>query len=98
RPADSLFPSTPLFRSSDGGRADFAAAYAEQGGLGASVSGERRRRAAGLLADGRGRLTPAALRAILRDHYENGPIHRPRPADDPRSEEHTSELQSLPYL
>ena len=68
---------------SDGGRVDFAAAYAEQGGLGASVSGERRRRAAGLLADGRGRLTPAALRTILRDHYENGPIHRPRPADDP---------------
>ena len=68
---------------SDGGAVDFAAAYAEQEGLGASVSGERGRRAAALLADGRGRLTPAALRAILRDHYENGPIHRPRPMEDP---------------
>jgi len=68
---------------SDGGAVDFTAAYAEREGLGASVSGERGRRAAALLAEGRGRLTPAALRAILRDHYGNGPIYRPRPMEDP---------------
>jgi len=68
---------------SDGGAVDFTAAYAERDGLGASVSGERGRRAAALLADGRGQLTPATLRAILRDHYENGPTHCPRPMEDP---------------
>jgi dipeptidase len=66
------------------GRVDFVRAYAEQDGLGTHVSGERGRRAAALLAEGRGRLTPAALRTVLRDHYENGPIHRPRPVDHPR--------------
>src|SRR6185369_10369808 len=29
-------------------------------------------------------LTPAALRGILRDHYDAGTVHRPRPFDDPR--------------
>jgi dipeptidase len=67
----------------DAGRVDFAAAYADESGVPPNLSGERRRRAAALLAEGRGRLGPAALRAILRDHYDGGPIHRPRAFDDP---------------
>jgi len=66
------------------GRVDFAAAYADDAGVPPNLCAERRRRAAVLLAEGRGRLTPAALRSILRDHYDAGPVHRPRPFDDPR--------------
>ena len=67
----------------DGGRVDFAAAYADDSGVPPNVCAERRRRAAALLAEGRGVLTPGALRAVLRDHYDGGPVHRPRPFDDP---------------
>ena len=66
------------------GRVDFRAAYADESVVPANTSAERYRRAGALLNAGRGRLTPAALRSILRDHYESGPIHRPRPFDDPR--------------
>ena len=31
----------------------------------------------------RGQLAPAALRTVLRDHYDAGTVHRPRPFDDP---------------
>jgi secernin len=70
------------WREADG-RVDFAAAYADDSGVPPNVCAERRRRAASLLAEGRGRLTSAALRAVLRDHYDGGPVHRPRPFDDP---------------
>jgi dipeptidase len=65
------------------GPVDFASAYADDTGVPPNVCAERRRRAAALLAEGRGRLAPVALRAILRDHYDGGPVHRPRPFDDP---------------
>jgi secernin len=68
----------------DGGRLDFAAAYADESGVPPNLSAGRRRRAAALLARARGRLTPATMRAILRDHYEGGALHRPRPFDDPQ--------------
>lgn len=68
---------------SNGGRVDFAAAYGDLAGVPPSLCAERRGRAGALLAGARGRLTPAALRSILRDHYDGGPIHRPRPFDDP---------------
>src|SRR5581483_9387596 len=64
------------------GPVDFAAAYADAEGVPPNLCAERRRRAAALLETARGRLDPAALRAILRDHYD-GPVHRPRPFDDP---------------
>jgi hypothetical protein len=67
----------------DGGRVHFARAFRDETGVPPNLAGARRRRAATLLADGRGRLTPASLRSILRDHYDDGPTHRPRAADDP---------------
>ena len=70
--------------AADRGRLDFAAAYADDAGVPPNLCAERRRRAAILLAEGRGLLTPAALRGILRDHYDAGTVHRPRRFDDPR--------------
>jgi dipeptidase len=66
------------------GRVDFAAAYADDSGVPPNLCHERRRRAAGLLGEGRGRLSPAAMRAILRDHYDAGPVPRKRAFDDPQ--------------
>ncbi|HLK12609.1 MAG TPA: C69 family dipeptidase [Candidatus Binatia bacterium] len=65
------------------GRVDFAAAYADESGVPPHQCAPRRRRAATLLAEGAGGLGPASLRAILRDHYDAGPVHRPRAFDDP---------------
>ncbi len=67
----------------DAGRVDFAAAYADETGVPPNQCVERRRRAAVCLAEGRGQLTPAVLRTVLRDHYDAGTVHRPRPFDDP---------------
>ena len=66
----------------DAGRVDFTAAYADESGVPPNQCVERRRRAAACLAEGRGQVTPAALRALLRDHYDAGTVHRPRPFDD----------------
>jgi secernin len=68
----------------DRGRVDFAAAYANDTGVPPNLCLERRRRAAALLAESRGQATPAVLRRVLRDHYDAGDVHRPRPFDDPR--------------
>jgi len=68
---------------SDAGPVDFAAAYVDTAGVPPNICAERRRRAAALLGAGCGRLTPAALRAALRDHHDDGPVRRPRPFDDP---------------
>lgn len=65
------------------GRVDFARAYADESGVPPNQSAERRRRAAACLAEGRGQLVPATLRTLLRDHYDAGTVHRPRPFDDP---------------
>jgi len=67
----------------DAGRVDFAAAYADDAGVPPNLTAARRARGAALLAEARGSLTPAAMRAILRDHYDGGPVHVPRPPDDP---------------
>jgi dipeptidase len=69
--------------SRDRGRLDFAAAYGDETGVPPNLCSERRRRIAALLAEGRGQITPTTVRAILRDHYESGPIHTPRAVDDP---------------
>jgi secernin len=68
----------------EGGRVDFAAAYNDDASVPANVCVQRRRRAATLLAEARGQVTASTLRAILRDHYDAGPVHRPRAVDDPR--------------
>jgi secernin len=69
--------------SADAGRVDFAAAYADESGVPPNQCAARRRRAAAFLAEGCGQLTPASLRGLLRDHYDAGPVHRPRAFDDP---------------
>src|SRR5215470_13739320 len=65
-------------------RFDFAAAYRDTSVAPAIISSGRHRRTCELLTRGRGRLTPAALRAALRDHGD-GPFHQPgRSPDDER--------------
>jgi secernin len=66
----------------DGGRVDVATAYADESGVPPNQCVERRR-AAAFLAEHCGQLAPAALRTVLRDHYDAGTVHRPRPFDDP---------------
>jgi dipeptidase len=66
-----------------GGPVDVAAAYADESGVPPNQCVERRRRAAAFLAEHRGQLAPSAMRTLLRDHYEAGTVHRPRPFDDP---------------
>lgn len=69
--------------SAAAGPVDFTAAYADESGVPPNVCHERRRRGAALLAEGAGGLGPAALRAILRDHHDDGPVRTPRPFEDP---------------
>jgi dipeptidase len=68
----------------DAGRVDFARAYADDTGVPPNLCRARRERAAALLATGRGGLTAGAMRSILRDHYDGGPIHRRHPLDHPQ--------------
>lgn len=63
------------------GRFDFAAAYRDTDSAPEVVSSGRHRRTCELLAAGRGRLSPAALRTALRDHY-GGQAHRAADAPD----------------
>lgn len=65
-------------------RFDFAAAYRDTGTAPAVVSSGRHRRTCELLAAGRGRLTPAALRAALRDHYGGAGLRGAEGPDDER--------------
>ena len=69
--------------SRDAGPVDFAAAYNDDASMPPNVAAERRRRGAALLAASRGHMTAATLRALLRDHYDAGPVHRPREITDP---------------
>ena len=64
------------------GPVDFTAAYADCAGVPANLCAARQRRGAALLAARRGALTPGALRAVLRDHHDDGAIRRPRAFDD----------------
>jgi len=64
-------------------RFDFARAYRDTSMAPEIISSGRHGRTCHLLAAGRGKLTPTALRAALRDHYESGAVHKPgREADD----------------
>jgi dipeptidase len=65
------------------GRVDFAAAYRDESTVPPNLWRERCRRAGALLAEARGQLSPVALRAILRDHYDT-PVLPRRAPDDPR--------------
>ena len=67
----------------ESGQVDVATAYADESGVPPNQCVERRRRAAAFLAEHSGQLAPAALRTVLRDHYDAGTVHRPRPFDDP---------------
>lgn len=66
----------------DAGPVDFAAAYADATGVPPNVCAGRRRRAAALLAEGRGRFDVAGVRAVLRDHHADGAARHPRTPDD----------------
>jgi dipeptidase len=70
--------------SRERGRVDFAAAYGDASGVPPNLCAQRRERAAGLLAEMRGRLTRGALRAVLRDHYDESVFPVRREFDDPR--------------
>ena len=65
------------------GKLDFGAAYVDESGVPPNLSCTRRARGAALLAAGRGRLTAAEMRAVLRDHYDGGVVHHPCAVDDP---------------
>jgi secernin len=70
------------WREDQGDRFDFADAYRDVKSFPRYISEPRQRRGRELLGDGSGRLTNATLRSILRDHYEDGPVHRPGRATD----------------
>ena len=63
------------------GRFDFAGAYRDTSMAPEAISSGRHRRTCELLAADRGRLTPARLRAALRDHYGTN-AHRAAEAPD----------------
>ncbi len=60
----------------DGSRLDFAGAYRDAESLPPVVSAGRAGRATELLHATRGQITIETLKAILRDHYESGPLYR----------------------
>jgi dipeptidase len=62
-------------------RFDFAAAFRDTSVVPEIISSGRHRRTCELLGEGRGRLSAAALRSVLRDHAD-GPLHRPGRAPD----------------
>jgi len=78
---DRLEPDTSPFAVARGWsaaaapRLDFARAYRDTDTLPPDVSEGRARRAGALLAESRGRITADVLKAILRDHYETGPLY-----------------------
>ncbi len=74
--ADAVaFAAAQGWHDDGAGRLDFAAAYRDLESLPGHVSEGRHRRAAALLAEGRGVVTDGAVRAILRDHY-GSPLYR----------------------
>jgi dipeptidase len=65
------------------GRLDFTRAYGDETGVPPNLCVARRRRLAALLGESRGQITAGSVRGMLRDHYEDGAVHVPRPFDDP---------------
>jgi dipeptidase len=65
------------------GRVDFARAYNDDTTVPPNVCVERRRRGAALLVETQGQATAGSFRAMLRDHYDGGPVHRARDFADP---------------
>jgi dipeptidase len=68
----------------EAGRLDFTRAYGDETGVPPNLCTARRRRVAALLGESRGQVTVASVRHMLRDHYEAGVVHEPRPFEDPR--------------
>jgi secernin len=69
----------------DGQRFDFAAAYRDESVVPAVVSSGRYRTTCGALAEADGKLDVAAIKRVMRDHYEAGDVHAPgRMPDDER--------------
>src|SRR3712207_8674920 len=85
-PRSTLFPYTTLFRSGEAGRHD------------AHVARHLDRLAAVGLGDEERDGTPVGLLAHERELRSVGGEDRAERAAEPRSEEHTSELQSRQYL
>jgi secernin len=77
------------------GRLHFTRAYGDDMGVPPNLCEPRRRRLAALLAESRGGITAASVRAMLRDHYEQGTVYLPRPFEDP---EHFSVCMHSPGL
>lgn len=65
------------------GRLDFTRAYGDETGVPPNLCVPRRTRLGALLGEGRGQITAGSVRRMLRDHYSQGPVHAPRPFDDP---------------
>src|SRR5205823_14809392 len=97
-PRPTLFPYTTLFRSAP---AVVAAVVDELEILGAPQGVEGRVRAPrrqGRPGVARGHVDLAEDRRVEQGHGREGPAVVAAPGDVARSEEHTSELQSLAYL
>jgi dipeptidase len=73
--AASSFAGARGWWPADGSRLDFARAYRDAETMPVHVSEGRARRANELLRGSQGRITLEILKAILRDHYERGPVY-----------------------
>jgi dipeptidase len=58
-------------------RLNFSEAYRDVEGFSPQISENRYRRGSELLEAERGRIAGETMRAILRDHYDSGPLYRP---------------------
>jgi dipeptidase len=76
------FAVTQGWWAADRGPVEFAAAYADAGGVPPNLCTARRRRAAAILEAGRGRHTAADLCAALRDHHADGVVRSQRAFED----------------
>jgi len=81
------------WRADAGDRLDFAAAFRDLN-YPAFISSGRQRRTSELVTAGRGQVTPATMRAVLRDHYGEGVV--PRTDHAPEDERSYAVCQHVP--